>query len=216
MTALEELYLVLVHIQLITRTPTTPPRVRSSSHHSRVYVSTSPILSHHVRWDPPPPVASRRARSSRALTSRSNASSPIARGLSYAAPWTRYCRPPMAVMAPTMMANGGTDSTGCSRRRQTVSHSSFIHSFVLTPRARATRVVVVVVERDARKSSRRAWHEGKRETRGSRRSRTHHDRRGVTSREAVGARGLGAGDANEGRGTRDARERRVEMTRWDA
>jgi len=32
----------------------------------------------------------------------------------------------MAVMAPTMMANGGMDSTGCARRRQTVSHSSFI------------------------------------------------------------------------------------------
>ena len=155
MTALEELYLVLVHIQLhalprrllafvrrvITPASTSPP------------LPSSPITCAGIHRRPSPLVGAR----VRHLDESIDASSPIARGLSYAAPWTRYCRPPMAVMAPTMMANGGWIPPAA---RVVVKQSVILHHR-FDPEGKGDAVVVVVVERDARKSSRRAWDEGR-------------------------------------------------------
>ena len=50
---------------------------------------------------------------SRYLSSLSKLSAPTGFGFPSYAWCTRYCTPPIAVMAPTMMANGGKDSNGC-------------------------------------------------------------------------------------------------------
>lgn len=58
---------------------------------------------------------------SRYLSSLSKLSAPTGFGFPSYAWCTRYCTPPIAVMAPTMMANGGKDSNGCDWFRATTA-----------------------------------------------------------------------------------------------
>ena len=61
---------------------------------------------------------------SRYLSSLSKLSAPTGFGFPSYAWCTRYCTPPIAVMAPTMMAKGGKDSNGCGWFRATTARRS--------------------------------------------------------------------------------------------
>jgi hypothetical protein len=58
------------------------------------------------------------------LSSLSKLSAPTGFGFPSYAWCTRYCTPPIAVMAPTMMAKGGKDSNGCGWFRATTARRS--------------------------------------------------------------------------------------------